>query len=217
MVQTVACDIQQMHQIFLKQLSDDRLWRARELSDLRLMHSKAESAREKVAASRAIVVLSYAHWEGYCASSAGTLIDYLEAKKTRYSLLPLDMMLGAMSGALDSYRNTADNLDSRRRLLKFFQEVHGSHIEKFDRRVILPRSNLNFQRLRFIHEVIGADIQPFQKHRLKIDKELVAWRHLVAHGEMFTLENSLAADHTKFCEELMFLIKDTFESFLYSH
>ncbi|SDW17482.1 hypothetical protein SAMN05444358_101126 [Ruegeria halocynthiae] len=202
---------------FLKKLSDDRLWRVRELSDLRIMHRKAASGREKAATSRAIVVLSYAHWEGYCASCAGTFIDYLEAKKVPYSLLPPDMMLGAVSHALDSYRDTADNLVSRRKLLKLQQQAYTGHIERYDRRVILPRSNLNFDRLRFIHEIIGAEIQPFQKYRLKIDKELVAWRHLVAHGEMFALENLLAADHTKLCEELMFLTKDTFEPFLFEY
>jgi len=203
-----------MLQNYLSQLSSDRLWRARELSDLRAMHAKAESTREKMATCRAIVVLSYAHWEGYCSSSAGTLVDYMEAKNIPYSSLPPDMILGAMSGDLDSYRDTADNLDSRRKLLNSFRKAHGSQVKKFDRRVILPRSNLNFRRLRFILDVIGADIQPFQKHRLKIDKELVAWRHLVAHGEMFALDNPLAAAHTKLCEELMFLIKDTFESVL---
>lgn len=206
-----------MHKNYIDRLSADRLWRARELSDLRVMHNKAESSREKAATSRAIVVLSYAHWEGYCSSCAGTLIDYLEAKEVPYNSLPSEMLLGAMAGALDGYRDTADNLVSRRKLIKVFQDVLGNHIKNFDRRVILPRSNLNFERLRFIHEVIGADIQPFQKHRLKIDKELVEWRHLVAHGEMFTLENSLAAAHTNLCEELMFLTKDTFETALYTH
>ena len=203
-----------MQSDFLKALSTDRLWRARELSDLRLMHRNAKSAREKVATSRAIVVLSYAHWEGYCASCAGIFVDHLETKKVPYSSLPTDMLLGAVSGALDSYRDTADNLDSRLKLLRFFQSVQKDHIQKFDRKLILPRSNLNFRRLRFIHEVIGSSIQPFQQYRLKIDKELVAWRHLVAHGEMFVLENALAENHTKLCEELMFLTKDSFEPFL---
>ena len=183
----------QMRKKFLEQLSTDRLWRARELSDLRVMHRKAESTREKAATSRAIIVLSYAHWEGYCHKSANILVDYLEAKKSLYSALPNDMILGAMSRALDSYRDSADNLDSRRKLVNSFHTVLVSHFEKFDRRVILPRSNLNFQRLRFILEVIGADVQPFQEHRLKIDRELVAWRHLVAHGDMFTLGNTDAA------------------------
>ncbi|MBB5721168.1 hypothetical protein FHS72_000775 [Loktanella ponticola] len=217
MVQALKSDIQRMHENYIERLSTDRLWRARELSDLRVMHSKAETSREKVVTSRAIVVLSYAHWEGYCSSCAGTLVDFLEAKEVPYSTLPPDMLLGALAAALDSYRDTADNLVSRRKLIAIFQETLGNHIKNFDRRVILPRSNLNFERLRFIHETIGADIQPFQRYRLKIDKELVAWRHLVAHGEMFTLENYLAVAHTNLCEELMFLTKDTFETALYTH
>lgn len=205
-----------MSKAHLKRLSDDRLWRVRELSDLRVLHKKASSKREREATSRSIIVLSYAHWEGYCSNCASTFVDYLEEKKVPYNLLPANMFLGAMSAALDSYRDKADNLNSRHQLIKVFQDRNGGFIEKFDRRVILPRSNLNFERLDFIHQIIGADLKPFQRHRLQIDKELVAWRHLVAHGEMFTLDDSKATSHTHFCEELMFLTKDCFETAILS-
>jgi hypothetical protein len=206
-----------MSQPYLKRLSDDRVWRVRELSDLRVLHEKASSKRERETTSRSIVVLSYAHWEGYCSKCAGIYIDFLEEKKVSYSALPPGMFLGAMSSALDSYRDKADNLSSRKNLVEAFQKVNGSVIERFDRRVILPRSNLNFPRLEFIHKIIGAELEPFQRHRLKIDKELVAWRHLVAHGEMFVLDESKADSHTKLCEELMFLTKDAFEDAILCH
>lgn len=201
-----------MPNAFFARLDRDRIWRIRELSDLRLLHGNARSNREKEVASRSIVVLSYAHWEGYCSSCAGALVDYLESKKTPYSAIPPAMLLGAMSAAFDRYRDTADNLNSRRKLIVEFQKAIIGDVQKFDRRVILPRSNLNFERLKFIHEVIDVDISPFQKHRIKIDKELVAWRHLVAHGEMFVLDADNAESHTLLCEELMFLTKSTFES-----
>lgn len=203
-----------MLDMYFEQLNQDRIWRVRELSDLRVLHGKATSTREKEATSRSIVVLSYAHWEGYCSKCASIFVDYLEAKKVPYQQLPPDMLLGAMSAALDSYRDTADNLNSRRKLVQYFLSAYGSSVEKYDRRVILPRSNLNFERLRFIHEVIGASVVPFQKYRLKIDKELVAWRHLVAHGEMFVLDSTKVASHTHLCEELLFLTKDVFENSL---
>lgn len=203
-----------MHKPYLDKLNLDRIWRLRELSDLRMLHGKAVEKREKEATSRSIVVLTYAHWEGYCSSCASTYIDFLESQGVAYSALPPNMLLGALCKALDSYRDTADNLISWRKLVNAFQVAHGSVASKFDHSVIKPRSNLNFDRLRFIHEIIDADLTPFQKYRLKIDKELVEWRHLVAHGEMFVLKDDAAVSHTRLCEELMFLTKDTFEAAL---
>lgn len=201
-----------MYKDFIDRLSVDRTWRARELSDMRIMHHEAECERERAAVSRSIVVLSYAHWEGYCKNSANIFMDYLEEIKIPYANLPPDMFLGAVSNALDSYRDTADNLNSRKKLLNEFRSQVGGTFSNFDRRIILPRSNLNFERLQFICATIGADVQPFQKHRLKIDKELVKWRHEVAHGELFILGEEYAESHTRLCEELLFLTKDVFEA-----
>lgn len=206
-----------MQTTFLDQLSADRVWRARELSDLRAMHHRASSERERSVASRSIVVLSYAHWEGYCKKSAEIFLDYLEAIKIPYQQLPPDMLLGAIAASMDGYRDTADNLNSRKKLLDEIRLKTGGSFERFDRRIILPRSNLNFERLKFICATIGADISPFQQFRLKIDKELVKWRHEVAHGELFILERNLVDSHTRLCEDLLFLTKDTFETAITSY
>lgn len=204
-----------MREEFLKRLSEDRLWRARELSDLRTLHEHAGCMREQKLTSRCVVLLSYAHWEGYCADCVNTFVDYSEAMGFTYDQLPKDLVIGAVSSALDSYRDRADNVRTRLELLNALEGVAASPFSGFDRTVILPRSNLNFERLKFIFSTMDADINPFQKHRIRIDRELVGWRHPVAHGEMFILDHSKVTSHTQFCDELMFLMKDTFESALY--
>lgn len=161
--------------------------------------------------SRSIVVLCYAHWEGFCSSCVNIFVDHLESLNLTYGSVPVDFGLGAVSANLDSYRDKADNLNSRIDLARSFRGLEVKPFENFDRKIILPRSNLNFERLRFIFSVINLDVQPFQKHRIRIDNELVKWRHQIAHGQMFTLDDDKVLSHTKFCEELMFLIKDAFE------
>lgn len=202
---------------YLKKLDDDRLWRIREISDLRSQFKASTNERERSVTSRAIVVFCYAHWEGYCSTCVHTLVDFLEASNLTYAAVPDDFVLGATSSALDRFRDKSDNLNSRLELVKTFKGIEATAFEKFDRKTILPRSNLNFDRLRFIFITTQLDVSPFLRHRIRLDSELVRWRHLIAHGEMFTLDDTKVETHTRFCEELLWLLKNEFENALFSY
>ena len=87
----------------------------------------------------------------------------------------------------------------------------------FERKVVLPRSNLDFERLREIFDLMGIDPTPFEKHRIKLDKELVKRRHEIAHGQDVQLNHTEIDAHTRFCELLMQLVQDTFMACISKH
>ncbi len=201
----------------LQKISADRIWRIREISDLRSQFNLDVCERYQDATSRAIVVLCYAHWEGYFAACVHTLVDWLENTSLKYSSLPEEFLLGGVMAAFDSLRDRKDNLSARLDFLRSIRGIETKSFTGFDRKIVLPRSNLNFEKLKFIAQILQLDLSPYLRHQLRLDKELVAWRHLIAHGEMFTLDRTKVESHTKFCEELLFLAKDSFEIALTAH
>ncbi|MBE7635939.1 hypothetical protein GUA87_03725 [Sneathiella sp. P13V-1] len=206
-----------MRDVSLNRIAINRIWRAREISDVRAFHYDTNLERNKKFSSRAVIVLCYAHWEGYFADCINTLIDYFQQAGFSYYNLNENFILGAVTPIFDSYKNKTDNLANRLTVTQELRGIKNQDFALFDRKVLLPRSNLNFDRLRFVYSILGEDIQPFQKHRIRLDGELVKWRHMVAHGEMFTMENDFVKSHTQLCEELMLLIGDTFENLIYEY
>ena len=81
----------------------------------------------------------------------------------------------------------------------------------FDSSVVLSRSNLDFGKLRHNFEMLGFDLKPFQKFRIRIDKELVGWRHGVAHGNDPDLSSVDLEHHVKFAQDLLLLLADNFQ------
>ncbi len=50
-----------------------------------------------------------------------------------------------------------------------------------------------------------------------LDKEVVGWRHGVAHGDAPNLGTLDAADHISFVAQVMVLVSDSFQSAMLEH
>jgi len=72
-------------------------------------------------------------------------------------------------------------------------------------------SNLDFERISFTYQLMSFDLTPFQRHRIRLDKELVGWRHSVAHGDTPNLSGMDIADHVDFTSRLLIPIADSFQ------
>ncbi len=58
---------------------------------------------------------------------------------------------------------------------------------------------------------MNFDLTSIQKFRNRLDKELVGWRHGVAHGDQPDLTSLDIADHVDFTAELLIVIADHFQ------
>ena len=83
--------------------------------------------------------------------------------------------------------------------------------DSFDRTTIEARSNLDFERLAQNYVVLNFDTAPMQRFRIRLDKELVGWRHRVAHGDSPDLSAMDIADHVSFAALLLVVIADSFQ------
>ena len=75
----------------------------------------------------------------------------------------------------------------------------------------MAKSNLDFERLRHNFEIFDFEIGPIQMYRNRIDKELVGWRHGVAHGDSPQLSTVDGAQHVTFVGNVMALVADSFQ------
>ena len=65
---------------FSAQITDDRNWRIKEISDLKSAIRRGDANLRKVLL-RALITLSYAHWEGYVKFAAKKYLDYVALRK----------------------------------------------------------------------------------------------------------------------------------------
>jgi hypothetical protein len=61
---------------FSAQITEDRSWRLKEISDLKDAASKADEKLQRVLL-RALITICYAHWEGYIRFSARKYLEHV--------------------------------------------------------------------------------------------------------------------------------------------
>lgn len=93
------------------------------------------------------------------------------------------MLIGLLQSDFQRLRDRNHSQLAAVEFILRFQEVTRGDFLNFDKEVVSSRSNLDFRKLKDNFEVMGFDCSPFLRWRLKIDNELVRWRHSIAHGD----------------------------------
>jgi hypothetical protein len=194
-----------------------RLQRALELSAVK--HSFTTDARPDPFSirSKSVVVLVYANWEGFYNECVTSYVDFLATNSIRVSTASWNLLVGAMSGEFNALRDRHHSNDAKR---AFIESLKGKLIctfDQFDRKTVQARSNLNFDTLRAIFQLLDFDILPFLPARIRLDKELVGWRHAVAHGAPPDLRTVDVEDHIDFASNLLLQVADTFQTAILAH
>jgi hypothetical protein len=68
---------------FSAQITEDRSWRLREISDLKTAIIRADGNLRRVLL-RALITISYAHWEGYVRFAARKYLEHVALRKFQY-------------------------------------------------------------------------------------------------------------------------------------
>lgn len=116
-----------------------------------------------------------------------------------------------MSADFKSLRDRNHSEAAKREFVERLKGHLTCGFENFDRSVVMARSNLDFKRLSDNFLLLDFDVTPFQLNRLRIDKELVGWRHGVAHGDSPDLRTVNVVAHIDFASELLLKISDSFQ------
>lgn len=168
---------------FQDYLDEDLSWRRAEIQVLKAAVSEASkfagSPRAR-ATSRALAVMTYAHWEGYVKSSFDKLAETIMRRKPALNAVADHLAVAHLKHLL--LRLSSGDPDAQASLLELAR--HGDSPRLRLRREELVRTHDNL-RFRYFAEILGAFGLPAERFELRknfIDASLCDRRNSVAHG-----------------------------------
>lgn len=167
---------------FSNQITEDRNWRIKEISDLKSAIRQGDKGVQRVLL-RALVTICYAHWEGYVRFAARKYLEHIALRKLRYRQLDPQFLRNYFLPRLASATTGKLNLTQRCSLV---DEILNSSDRRFNRvndDLINTKANLNFDVFSDICIVCGVSTESFSDSVTFLDLVLLKRRNAIAHGE----------------------------------
>lgn len=202
-----------MHDVdhYFDAIDENRIRRARELSEIKHRFAARTEQSAFGIDAKAIVMLAYAHWEGFYNDCVRSYLAFLKAKGGRVRDSGWLMLMGAFASELQALQDRNHSHVARRQFVERMRNVLDCGFEHFRADVIEARSNLDYEKLAGNCLIMDFDVAAFQQHRIWIDKQLVQWRHEVAHGDLPDLSGLDLAEHVDRASLVMLLLADRFQ------
>ena len=197
---------------FFDAIDGARVQRVKELSEIKRIFGSISSASPFAIGSKAVVVLAYANWEGFYNECVQIYLEFLKECGTKVADAGWLMLTGTLSGDFDALRNRNHSSEGRKEFVARLQTRLNSGFDAFDSNVVMARSNLNYARLSENLTMLNFEFSEIQRSRIRLDKELVGWRHGVAHGTPPDLTAVNVSDHIDFASKLMLTVSDLFQN-----
>ena len=169
---------------YFDDIDASRLLRARELSEIKRLLGEPSDALDPMGVqSKALVVLCYAAWEGFYNECVDAYCEFLEVRGKKVTDVGWRMLVGALSAEFESLWSRNHSQAAKRDFVEKLQDRLVSDFTTFDRTTLKSRSNLDWEKLDQNFQILHFDLGPFQRYRNRLNKEVVGWRHRVAHGD----------------------------------
>lgn len=200
---------------FERILSEERSRRVRGLSNSRALYiTSPENLRE--VGEQSLIVLCYAHWEGYFNYCVDLYINYVNGLDKLIRQINPSLLACEIEPYLLSMRDRNFKMTLRPEFARKMSSVMECRKITQNTSILKAASNLDFERLRVCLDSLSLPEQRFLPYRNFIQHELVKWRHQVAHGDDPVLEEVDLVSHSHKAEELLLLTKEIFEDKLTS-
>lgn len=167
---------------FSEQITADRAWRIKEISDLKSAVLKADTKLRRVLL-RALVAICYAHWEGYVRFSARKYLEHIALRKFQFKELNRQFLRNYFLPRLAALSTSKTSLTERCALV---DEVLNSSERRFSRvneDLVNTKANLSFEVFSDICLVCSVPTLVFADKATFIDVLLLKRRNAIAHGE----------------------------------
>lgn len=193
------------------EIDANRSRRARELSEVKTQFAVTEDQFPYRVRSKAVIVLTYAHWEGFYNECVKTYLNFLRESGKKVSETTWNMLVGTLSSEMDRLKDRNHSSEAACDFVEALSGALTAGFDSFNAEVVKSRSNLDFEKLRLNYKILSFSIDPFQRKRIRLDKELVGWRHGIAHGDDPDLSTSDSRGHITFTQELLMMLADQFQ------
>ena len=179
-------------------LSEDLIWRKREITAMRWLAGKAsQNPDRRDAILRATIALVYAHWEGFIKTAGTSYLEFVHHRRLRHSQLAPNFVALAARSILRQ-ASVTNKIAYHLEVTKFF-------LLRLEEQSRLPYSdgvdtgaNLSSALLKEIVETLGLEFAPFETKIHLIDTRLLRTRNTIAHGKYLTVDedsvNELATE-----------------------
>jgi hypothetical protein len=188
-----------------------RIRRVRELSEIKRQFGADRDGDLTSVKSKAAVVLTYSNWEGFYNECVDIYVGFLTERGGKVRETDWMLLVGAFQADFESLRSRNHSVDARHQFVANLQTRMECSFDVFDRSTIQARSNLDYERITQNYCLLNFELSPLQKYRIRLDKELVGWRHSVAHGDSPDLSTIDIANHVDFTVQLLGIVADCFQ------
>lgn len=199
---------------FSDQITRDRSWRLKEISDLKEAVTKADSSLRRVLL-RALVAICYAHWEGYIRFAATKYMEFIALRKFQYKELDRQFLRNYFLPRLAALSTSKSGMVQRCELVDDILESSDRRFARVNEEIVSTRSNLNFEIFSSICLVCSVPTKPFEDKEAFVDVLLLKRRNAIAHGEETFLEIEDLDEITNETIALMRAFGDALENHVY--
>ncbi len=167
---------------FSAQITDDRNWRIKEISDLKSAIRRGDEGLRRVLL-RALVAICYAHWEGYVRFSARKYLEHVALRRFQYRDLDRQFFRNYFLPRLAALSTSKTSITERCALVDEILSTSDRRFSQVNDDLINTKANLNFEVFIDICLVCGVSVEPFEDRSTFIDVVLLKRRNAIAHGE----------------------------------
>lgn len=167
---------------FSAQITADRNWRIKEISDLKLAIRRGDDGMRRVLL-RALVAICYAHWEGYVKFSARKYFEHIALRKFPYNTLDRQFVRNYFLPRLAALSTSKISVTERCSLIDEVLDCSERRFTHVNDDLINTKANLNFDVFTDICLVCGLSAALFADSATFIDVILLKRRNSIAHGE----------------------------------
>lgn len=171
------------------QFDADLNWRRKELSDMKLAIKNADSQSRSVLL-RAVIAMTYAHWEGYVRTCANRYFQHLTLKKKPFSYFERQFYINSFLVRLDALYQCRSDVEARCNLINDILDGSAGRFAYVNPDLVDTRSNLSADVIKDICVICGVDGGHFEDKRIFIDRMILKRRNAIAHGQQEFIEES---------------------------
>ncbi|QXL84494.1 MAE_28990/MAE_18760 family HEPN-like nuclease [Comamonas sp. NLF-1-9] len=197
------------------QLDADFTSRLRELSDLKRTIRDADPNAQQVLL-KALVTISYAHWEGHVKFAASKYFEYVALRRLTYISLQQQFYVNSFLVRLGAFVANRPSLKTRCDLISEALNPGNACFSQVHPELVNTGSNLKFEILQNICLVCGIDCAIFQPYETFIDLVLLRRRNSIAHGDESVVDVHEVDELIDGVVELMRLFRNQVENKVYT-
>lgn len=164
------------------QLDSNLTYRLKEISDLKQAILDANPLNRDVLL-KALIALSYAHWEGFVKFSAQKYFEFIALRKHSYAALSPQFYINSFLVRLGSLHQSKPNMHERANLISEILSSRDNRFSYLHPTLINTGSNLKFEIFKEICLICGVDHSKFSSKENFIDVILLKRRNSIAHGD----------------------------------